>query len=305
MVLLAVGATVDFGSVTTTDPEAAATLAVPSTAPAPSVPPGASGVFYLGPAGHVDFDAISGRVFAVILTHDETIALTPLPVALLPIWPGASLERYDLVVVRPLLEESEWSDVPLPGCGVPYPMAGVATDEVVAVWYAVTDDLHLFVPFPEESSIGEQGEESLIIDWTGVIWTLTLGAETSVERSGSLHLEPDQQVPGIAALSTDNTTLFVGVAQPDDDSAGGLQASQLVAYDTVLNANIWTKTTPVPFDSLAVGPDGIVYAYYSAIVGDGPHPHSALMVIDPTTGSASILISPLELGMGRLLILEP
>lgn len=276
-------------------------------------------VFFQESDGSTTTLMVDNQAYAIGVTPNETMALTPLPVALIPTWVDYQV-GYDMILARRSVDGSQWGDIPLPNCGVAYPIAGQTLDLVFAVWCSQSDDLRLFNEYPDQPyetrfpeingrphgpAIVDRGDNPLIVDSTGTIWSLSLGEEADLEQSGFLDLDGTEQVPGIAGLSRDQRTLYVGIATEPDLAAGRSGASRLLAFDLTTNTTNWSTETPVPFESLTVAPDGMIYAYYSAQIGDGPRPPSALMRIGPDSGIAEILISPLDLGIGRLLILGP
>ncbi len=259
-------------------------------------------VFYLGPDGDVDLESLPGSVFAILLTGGDAIAGRPLPAALVPIWPGMERNGYDLVFARPA--GGEWIDiVPLPGCGLPLPVAAPDARDVLHVWCTDIDEVRLLVEFPHGGPAGDDPPvlyEALVVDFSGALWTGLLGAETTSEPLGTLTLAAGEMVTSVSTLSRDGRILFAGIADAAQ-AAAPHRAHRVLAYDRQREAELWTAALPVPVESLVVGSNGTLYAYYPGVPGDPTGPASALVEIDPADGAARIIISPLDLGTGRLL----
>lgn len=256
----------------------------------------------------VHFYGVGHQVFAIGPPVNPTMAVTPHPVALIPVEePG---ERFPTLRLQRLaLDGSQFPPVPLPGCGIPYPVASPFTDHSFAVWCTAADELRAVTDLGESMQVrpvlalegGRRGpvllsraDELLLVTGQGEIWQMRLsGGE--VWQSGRIELGAGEEVPGIAALTVDQL-LLVGVT-----SATGtvVEAHRLLGFDLVEQRVRWHTELEHPISSLTALPDGRVFAFSPAAGGD-PDPRGALLEVDPESGDTGLLRSDLPLETARL-----
>lgn len=262
---------------------------------------------------------VADQQFVDWVTPNPTMDLTPRPVALIPTvaGDGESVDR-DLILARVAIDGSQWSDIPLPGCGFGYPIAAQSSDRVFAMWCGGSHDLRVFVDEAGDiteqrftdlindgasPSILERGDKPILIDAGGQIWTLVLSSQPSLGVTGDLDLDEGESHHGIAAISEDFRIAVVGVTRSDElpGFGGRVTAGRLVGFDLVRGRIIWDESSPTPIESLVAAPDGLVYGYRS----DPDTSGGDLFAIDPATGEITVRASGLSSEPGRLFVTSP
>ena len=262
---------------------------------------------------------VADQQFVDWVTPNPTIDLTPRPVALIPTvaGDGESVDR-DLILARVAIDGSQWSDIPLPGCGFGYPIAAQSSDRVFAMWCGGSHDLRVFVDEAGDvteqrftdliyggasPSILDRGDKPILIDAAGQIWTLVLSSQPSLDVTGDLDLDEGESHHGIAAISEDFRIAIVGVTRPDElpGFGGRVTAGRLVGFDLVRGRIIWDESSPTPIESLLAAPDGLVYGYRSDPDTSGGN----LFAIDPATGEITVRARGLSSEPGRLFVTSP
>lgn len=239
-------------------------------------------------------------------------ALTPRPVALVPVWTADGV-----LLRRAGLNGTQYEDIPLPGCGAAHPIAAFGTDRVFGVWCRDSDDLRLFYDGVElvEERIDEirgdgltpaliaRGDKPLLVDPFGGVWGFSLFEQAFLDddrpiagQDGRIPIADDERILGIAASSANFEHIVVGVSS-ESDFDGTVTASRLAGYDPLGFTDGWSIAAPAPVVSLVGAPDGIVYGLGSD--DDG----GVLMAIEPATGVPKVMFRGLPVDEGRLMVL--
>lgn len=248
------------------------------------------------------------------ITQNARFALTPRPVALVPVSIDGST-----VLRRAALDGSSHDDIPLPGCGEALPISSMSTDRVFGVWCRDSDDLRLFHDSPGEliairideirgdgltPALLQRGDKPILVDPFGGVWDI-LFSESAFDDTDRLiggdedaiALRHDERILGIAAISTDLENVVVG-ASSGSDIDGSITASRLIGHNLLGFGDGWSTQAPVPIVSMVGAPDGMIYALGTS--DDG----GVLMSVDPVSGATVVMVSALPIDEGRLMLLH-